>query len=276
MPAQNESHSEKCLTNNQFEDRYASYSPDGNWIIFESNRNGKWGIYLMNTDGKDVQRLTIDTYDCRRPIWHPDGKKVLFESDRNGSWKLYTIKIKNKKEKQLTQIAENGKLVFASYSPNGKRIAASLQETEEKSNIVVLSRNGKLKKWLTNNEKRNFYPRWSKDGKEIIYFSRKDTDNQDDEIYRLNIKNGNDVRLTNWHKHNFCPSWSADGKKIVYVTSMEDTRPEIYIMDIDGSNQTRITYNQDGDTLPNWHPKANKILLTAYRNGNYEICELEL
>lgn len=276
MLAQSESYNEKCLTNNQYEDRYASYSPDGNRIIFESNRDGKWGIYLMDTNGKDVQRLTNDAFDCRRPSWHPTGKKVLFESNRNGNWKLYTMKIKNREEKQLAHTIENGQLIFASYAPNGKRIAASLRETDEKSNIVVLGRNGKLKKWLTNNEKRNFYPRWSKDGSEIIYFSRKDTDNQDDEIYRLNIKNGNDRRLTNWHKHNFCPSWSADGKKIVYVTSMEDIRPEIYIMDVDGSNQTRITYNQDGDTLPNWHPRDNKILLTAYRNGNYEICELEL
>lgn len=274
--AQHEFPREKCLTNNQYEDRYASYSPDGKWILFESKRDGKWGIYLMDKNGRNIQQLTINTYDNRRPSWHPNGKEVLFESNRNGVQGLYTIKIKNRKEKKLTGTIKNGELIFAAYSPNGKQIVVSLKETEDKSNIVLLNKKGKLIRWLTKNKKRNLYPKWSNDGKEIVYFSRKDTDNQDDEIYRLNIKSGDDTRLTNWHKHNFCPSWSGDGKKIAYVTSMEGTRPEIYIMDASGNNKTRITNNKEGETLPSWHPRENKLLLTAYRNGNYEICELAL
>ena len=83
-------------------------------------------------------------------------------------------------------------------------------------------------------------------------------------------------RLTDWYKHNFCPMWSHDGKKIAYSTSMEDNRPEIYIMNQDGSEKTRITDNTDGDTLPNWSNDDRKLLITGYRNGNYEIIELTL
>ena len=139
-----------------------------------------------------------------------------------------------------------------------------------------MNKKGKIIKPLTQGDKRTYYPKWSKNGKEIVYFSRKATNNKDDEIYRLNLKDGRETRLTNWHKHNFCPSWSPDDKKIAYVTSMEETRPEIYIMDADGKNQTRITNNQDGDTLPNWSPDGTKLLITGYRNGNFEICELQL
>ena len=180
----------------------------------------------------------------------------------------------NRKEKKLETDIQPGELLFVAYSPEGKYIAASLRETDEKSNIVLLDKHGKLIQKLTNNDHRNNYPKWSKDGKEIIYFSRKDTENKDDEIYRLNIETQQDVRLTDWPKHNFCPAWSNDDQKIVYVTSMEGSRPEIYIMDSDGKNKTRITHNDLGETLPDWHPKENKLLLTAYRNGNYEICEL--
>ena len=131
-------------------------------------------------------------------------------------------------------------------------------------------------KWLTNKNLRSYYPRWSNDGKEMVYFSRKETENQDDEIYSLNIETGQAQRLTDWPKHNFCPSWSNDQRRIVYVTSMENLRPEIYVMDSNGKNQTRITYNENGDTLPCWAPEDDKILITGYRNGNFEICELEL
>ncbi|KAA3631719.1 MAG: hypothetical protein DWQ02_15995 [Bacteroidetes bacterium] len=268
--------SEKCLTKNNVDDRYASYSPDGNWIVFESNREGYWHIFLMDSKGQNEQKLTTNSADNRRPSWHPNGKKILFESNRSGKFELYTLKVKNREVRKLQTPTENGELIFATYSPNGKNIAVSFRESEDRSNIILLKRTGKLVRWLTTEDRRSFYPKWSNDGKEIVYFSRKETENQDDEIYRLNIKTGVESRLTNWAKHNFCPSWSFNNSRIVYVTSMEDLRPEIYIMDADGSNKTRITNNEDGDTLPNWHPKENRILITAYRAGNFEICELEL
>lgn len=266
---------ETCLTTNSFDDRYASYAPNGGKIVFESNREGNWQIYLMNSDGSEQDRLVTNNYNDRRPSWHPSGEMILFESDRSGKFQLYTLDLNNLQVKQLTAI-DIGEPIFASFSPDGETIAVSIRESENKSNIVLIDSNGQTIKTLTKTDLRSFYPRWSNDGKEIVYFSRKETENLDDEIYRLNIETGKEQRLTDWPKHNFCPSWSNDNSKIVYVTSMEDIRPEIYIMDSDGENKIRITYNEGGETLPCWSPTENKILITAYRNGNYEICELEL
>ena len=266
---------EKCLTANTFDDRYASYSPSGDKIVFESNRDGNWEIYIMDSNGMNAQRITYHTGDDRRPTWHPNGEKIIFESTRTGKNQLYILSLKESDIAQITHFF-TGNPIFASFSPGGDLIALSLQESENTSNILLIDSKGNTIKKLTNNDKRNFYPKWSQDGSEIVYFSRKDTKNQDDEIYKLNIENSTESRLTDWPKHNFCPSWSEDNSKIAYVTSMEGTRPEIYIMDSNGENQIRITNNDDGDTLPNWSPDGYKILITGYRNGNFEICELTL
>ncbi|WP_420320450.1 hypothetical protein [Flagellimonas sp.] len=271
---QTEGWKETCLTNNSADDRYASYSPDGNWIVFESNRDGNWEIYLMDTAGENLKRLTNNPADDRRPTWHPNGGKVLFESNRNGTNQLYTIKIKSGKEQKLKGLVDSGEPIFAEFSPDGKHIAVSIQEAEQQGSIVLLDKKGRILKKLVRNDYRNFYPKWSNNGKEIVFFSRKDTENTDDEIYRLNLSTGIEKRLTQWPKHNFCPSWSGDSARIAYATSMEGSRPEIYIMNANGSNKTRITNNNNGETLPNWHPSQNKILVTAHRNGNYEICVL--
>jgi len=267
--------SEICLTNNSFHDRYASYSPSGGKIVFESNRDSNWEIYIMDSNGENQERLTFNESDDRRPTWHPSGEKILFESSRNGKSELHLIDIKSLKVKKISSFKESIP-IFSSFSPDGKIIAVSLKESEDKSNIILLDTLGNLIKELTDNVKRNYYPKWSNDGKEIVYFSRKETNNLDDEIYKINLENGTEKRLTNWPKHNFCPSWSNDNSKIVYVTSMKDMRPEIYIMNADGENQIRVTYNEDGDTLPDWSPNGDKILITGYRNGNFEIIELKL
>lgn len=267
---------ETLLTENEFDDRHACYSPDGTQIIFESVRDGNWEIYLMDSNGKNQQRLTVNNIDDRRPSWHPNGKQILYESNSSGKNELYTLKLKNKKIKRISKQAYQGEIVFASFSPNGKVIALSLKESEDKSNIYLMNKKGKLTAQLTNGDKRTYYPKWSNDGKEIVFFSRKETDNKDDEIYKMDLAHKTAKRLTNWTKHNFCPAWSSDNRRIVYVTSMEGSRPEIYVMDANGENQTRITQNEDGETLPNWSPNSDKILVTGYRNGNYEICEFEL
>ena len=71
---------ETNLTNHPSSDRYASFSPNGHKIVFESDREGHWDIYVMDFSGKNLERLTEHVSDDRRPSWHPDGESILFES----------------------------------------------------------------------------------------------------------------------------------------------------------------------------------------------------
>ncbi|HEX3229357.1 MAG TPA: protein kinase, partial [Pyrinomonadaceae bacterium] len=50
------------------------YSPDGRQIAFRSNRDGG-GIFLMNSDGSNVTKLTDAGFN---PAWSPDGREVAF------------------------------------------------------------------------------------------------------------------------------------------------------------------------------------------------------
>lgn len=74
---------EICLTGNHWNDRYASYSPKGEYILYESDSAGNWDIFIMDSRGNQRQQLTTNTADDRRPCWHPNGTKILFESDRD-------------------------------------------------------------------------------------------------------------------------------------------------------------------------------------------------
>src|SRR5205823_1855215 len=56
-------------------DYHATYSLDGKWIVFASERNGYGQADRMKPDG------------FFRPAWSPDGKWIAFTSDRNTEWK---------------------------------------------------------------------------------------------------------------------------------------------------------------------------------------------
>ncbi|MEM6892845.1 MAG: hypothetical protein AAF554_04080 [Bacteroidota bacterium] len=268
---------EVLLTNNTFDNRYASYSKDGERIVFESNRDGNWEIYLMDRDGQNQTRLTFNTAEDRRPSWHPDGNRILFESDRTGMNHLYTYDLQSKRIEKLPT-PEYGEPVFASYSPDGRTIAFSLKISDETSDLILMDMNSKSNPWkkLISNGFRNFYPQWSPDGKVIAFFSRKDTENQIDDIYTINIYTKQITRVTELDKHSFCPSFSRDAKQLAFVNAMEKSRPELFVIDVSGENLKQITDNRDGDTLPCWSTDDKKILFTGYRQGSFQICEITL
>ncbi len=93
---------ETILTNNSADDRYASYSATGKQIIFESNRDGNWEIYIMDRDGKNQIRLTTSESDDRRPSWHPNDRKIIFESNKTGKNELYELTIKSKEIRKVS------------------------------------------------------------------------------------------------------------------------------------------------------------------------------
>ena len=268
---------EVLLTDNTFDDRYASYSIAGKNIVFESNWDGNWVMILMDGNGGNQTRLTFNNANDRRPSWHPDGERILFESDREGRNHLYVYHLKSKAIEKIST-PEDGEPVFASYSPNGRTIAFSLKISDETSDLILLDMNSRStpSKKLISNGFRNFYPKWSPDGKTIVFFSRMNTANQIDEIYTINISTGQTARVTQSDKHSFCPSFSQDGKRLAFVNAMEKIRPELFVIDINGGNLKQLTYNLDGDTLPCWWMDDKKILFTGFRKGSFQICEIQL
>ncbi|MEM7360877.1 MAG: hypothetical protein AAF431_17435 [Pseudomonadota bacterium] len=266
---------ESCLTEDKAEHRYASYSPDGGKIIYESNLAGNWDIFVMNSDGSGKHALTSSLSDERRPSWHPSGKQILFESNRNGEDSLLELDLSSGAVKALEHFDSNlGTPMFARYSPDGLEIAVSLRQSDEQANIAILSDSGKLKQTVTDSELRNFYPGWSSDGSAIVFHSRMYSNNEDDEIITWSRASGELTRLTDWPSHNFCPAWSNDGARIAFAQSMPESRPEIFVITSDGSNKVRVTHNEDGDTLPSWSPDGQSLLITAYRKGHYQICSV--
>ena len=70
-------------------DAAARWSPNGGQVVFHSDRDGNWEIYVINADGSWLRRITLNPTTDLNPVWSPDGLRIAFRSDRGGKWGVW-------------------------------------------------------------------------------------------------------------------------------------------------------------------------------------------
>lgn len=70
------------LTDNAYWDRWPSWSPDGERIVYSYEYDGGMDIYVMDADGKNKIHLMDDLFHDITPIWSPDGLNIAFQAGR--------------------------------------------------------------------------------------------------------------------------------------------------------------------------------------------------
>jgi dipeptidyl aminopeptidase/acylaminoacyl peptidase len=215
-------------------DWHPAWSPDGKLIAFNSQRDGDYEIYLMNADGSEQTRLTVNPASDRRPTWLADRSKILFNSDRDGNHNIYMMNPDGTDQTRLTEHPADDRR--AAWSPDGALIAFDT-DRDGNTEIYVMNADGSDPVRLTYNAQTDQAPRWSPDGKQIAYFSQRDGD---PEIYVMDTDGSNQRRLTASRGWDFMPFWSPDASKIAF-DSRRDGRRGICVMNSDGSVLVKLT-----------------------------------
>ncbi len=116
-------------------------SPDGQNIVFTSDRNGNNDIYLMNADGTNQIQLTNSDGNDFEPVFSPDGSSILFTSDRDGNKEIY---IMSKDGEEITNISNNDKDDWnPRYYPDSRKVVfQSLRDGPKHWEIYVMNMDG--------------------------------------------------------------------------------------------------------------------------------------
>ena len=200
---------ERKLLQHSVFDYHASFSADGKWVVFTSERDGlgQANVYRARIDGSGIERLTDDPAVDDQAVPSPDGRRVAFVSTRGTLMtNIWVLDLKTRLLRNLT----GGKAIQgAEGRPNGF-----------------------------------FRPSWSPDGKWLAFSSDRNTQwrghdaphgwehTQELSLYLIGADGEGFRRIASKPGYALgSPRWSADGKRIVfYETTTEETwgarRPE--------------------------------------------------
>ncbi|MGB6681215.1 MAG: hypothetical protein WBF08_07840 [Candidatus Bathyarchaeia archaeon] len=243
----------------------ASWSPDGNKIVYTSDRFGNWTIHVIDVESRKEIQLTSPDSISGWPDWSPDGERIAFWSYRNDESQIFTIKSDGTDEEKLTSssLLKSEPL----WSPDGKIMLFG--QKDEYWQIWVMNLD-KGEQWqISTGEHNHWAPYWMPDGKEVLYYS------SDGLVLKT-------VDVTGRHRRELTfalvenlpadlrPRISPDRTKILF-NSLRSSNWGLWLMDIDGKNTKRLTHDGAGDRTASWSPDGKKIIYSSYRSGNPDI-----
>ena len=274
------------LTDSPTKDTMPRWSPDGKRIVFRRDMDPspqtQYNLFIMNADGSNVRQLTNHGGSDRPVSFSPDGKHLAFYSNRGGEGDLYVMHLESGKVKGLGVERAAG----PDWSPDGKQIAYE-KGVPDIHNIWIMAANGRNQCPLlpmppipAGNEFFRHTPKWSPDGKQILY-SESEFKTEQRPLpngvlivsiplaYRRIIcdSDGNNPRQlkipTDWLNHSL--AWMDDGESILFTADAdfdieealkdphsEHRNYEVYKYHIKSGQITQLTNHPDDDMGADW------------------------
>lgn len=147
----------KRITKNLAIDTEASFSADGKYIVWTSNRNGSAQIYLKNTALNSVKMLKIDGHYNVAPSFSLDGKKIILIHSDGGAHKVAEFEIVTN---DLVILTDNYLDESPSFAPNSKMVIYSYSKNN-RSYLSAVSTDGNYSFKLSDGIKQVREPVWS-------------------------------------------------------------------------------------------------------------------
>ncbi len=275
------------ISDGRRDNAFPSCSPDGRWILFQSNRDDNWEIYVMDSDGKNLRRLTRNQARDEGPVFAPDGQTFAFTSTRDDSVhehledltrEIYLGNLAGHEEKRLTDSPSDD--WSPRFSPTGEKLMflsdrsdlRDVPTSEKHSSIFELSLQTGAIRQLTNSVGGKALGDYGKQGKEI-YFSANEIGGYD--IYVKKLSNKPARKLLGSEGEDVGATLSHAGDKIVFFAKDRENY-DIYFARLDSLQIHRLTCNAAVDAYPVFSADDSRILFHSDRDGSYQIYAIEL
>ncbi len=231
------------LISTESNEAFGTFSATGDKVVYQSDQNGNWDIFEYDIASTNITQLISSPAHEENPVLSPDGKEII-----------YTSTVEDHRD--------------VDYNQKLRDIFVKDLETGRERN-------------LTTNGSNDWRPRYSADGKLIVFVSERN-DLRNVPFYELHgdiflmERDGKFQRALTKNAQNNGGACLANGSTeengVIYFDSNRSGAYEIYKTDMKGVKTSQITFNANSnDVSPDVSPRGDKITFFSDRDGNYEI-----
>ena len=244
-------------------DVQASYSADGQWIAWVSNRDGlsNWEIWVAAADGSQPRRATFNTAADTNPVWGPGGQ-IVFESNRDGNWELYLLDVTG--DGLPVRLTDSpGSDINAYWTPDGKAVYFQSDRDGNWQIYRLELASGDLTR-ITNNDLEDQDPVVSHDGTLLAWIQMDDFGFSNLLLMTLATQ---DVRqMTDTGSDVDGVVFSPDDDFLAFYTYMNGNY-DVFAVEIASGTIENVTHNPAEDLAPAFLCGSSTIIFQSDRNA---------
>ncbi len=247
------------------------WSPDGKWIAYSGKLSDRAGLLIARPDASGKKFLTtLEATNSPLPttgarvVWSPDSTRIAFVTAQPGP---------------ETADATGDPVVITRYLYKPDLSEGNTRFNDNKRlHIFVLNIADAQITQLTSGNHYEHSIDWSRDGKELLYVSNREP-NEDQffnyDMFTLGLADHESRRITSTENAEYRPRWSPDGKHIAYEgtkrgltdleTTMEDTH--VWIVDADGKNRHELSTIDNRQGEPVWSSDGRSVYFNVQERG---------
>jgi len=233
----------------------ACYSPRRLKILFIADTSyvtSSRVLYMMDVNGKNQKAISKPGEDVWAVACSPDGNKIAYIVLNSGKGKIRVLNMKDSSVIDITDWYGHSNFKNISWSNDSKKIVFDGMPGDR---IGIANANGRGYSELFASNMGCYNPRWSHDGKLIVYCSYALIDsNYYSNIFIYDLQNNFSQQITNIKGFSYDPCWSLDDKDIIFASRENDNYSPsfLYKINIASKQIIQLTNGTGGDWSPYW------------------------
>ncbi|HEX5726137.1 MAG TPA: hypothetical protein VFX98_11765 [Longimicrobiaceae bacterium] len=227
-------------------------------IAFVLQGRGAKDIYVVDSDGENLTRVTTDGSIALSPAWSPDGARLAYTSFRSGAPFLYERDLGTGADRLLSDRA--GLNITPAYSPDGRTVAFATTVAGG-TELATLGPGG-LRQQTQGRRSASLSPSFAPDGRRIAFVSDRLGEPQ---IYVMELGGGEPRLVSDFaygrRGYSTSPDWSPTGGRIAYHSRVNGVH-QVVMVDAGGGGGKLLT-DRGRNEDPSWAPDGRHLVFAS-------------
>ncbi len=243
--------------------------------------SGSKEIYLVDSDGENLHRLTYDHGIDLSPTWSVSGDEVAYASQRGmANWRVYRVDVASGKEIPLPPVGNHAAENTPAYAPDGHSLAFTVDDGKTSRIYSYDFQQGCCLTPVTDGRYHDLSPTYSPDGSRMAF----NTMRFGTTVPQIMIMSatGGDAQLLSPYQYGnggyyTSPDWSPRGNLIAFHGAIRPGRYHILVADMKdaGHKLKQLTWEGNNED-PTWAPDGRHLAFVGERQWGFGLMVVDV